>query len=77
MPMFKSNNLFYGEIKGAYTSLTYGGSPLMSGYISKNQLCETQEYLGRWSAVNRGRVIGFTRKILRVQGHTGLEPIKC
>ena len=65
MPMFKSNNLFMEKSKGAYANpLTYGGSPLMSGYISKINYAKLKNTSGLGvSAVGRGRVIGFTEDL--------------
>lgn len=65
LPLFKGNNIFLEKAKGAYANpLTYGSSPLLSGYISnpnynrlKNSAC-----LGV-STMGRGRVIGFTEDL--------------
>jgi hypothetical protein len=65
MPMFKSNNLFMEKSKGAYSNpLTYGGSPLLSGYISKINYAKLKNTSGLGvAAVGRGRVIGFTEDL--------------
>ncbi len=62
MPLFKGNNIFMEKAKNTYANpLTFGSSPLVSGYIStpnynrlKNSSC-----LGV-SSLGRGRVIAFT-----------------
>lgn len=65
MPMFKSNNLFMEKAKGAYANpLTYGSSPLLSGYISKLNYPKMKNTSGIGiSAMGRGRVIGFTEDL--------------
>lgn len=65
MPMFKSNNLFMEKAKGAYSNpLTYGSSPLLSGYISKLNYPKMKNTSGIGiSAMGRGRVIGFTEDL--------------
>ena len=65
VPMFKSNNLFMEKAKGAYSNpLTYGSSPLMSGYISKLNYPKMKNTSGIGiSAMGRGRVIGFTEDL--------------
>ena len=65
MPMFKSNNLFMEKAKGAYANpLTYGSSPLLSGYMSKVNYPKMKNTSGIGvSALGRGRVIGFTEDI--------------
>lgn len=65
MPMFKSNNLFMEKAKGAYANpLTYGSSPLLSGYISKLNYPKMKNTTGIGvSALGRGRVIGFTEDL--------------
>lgn len=65
IPLFKPNNLFMQKSSGVYSNpLTYGNSPLISGYISKpnyaklkNSSCVGVSVLGR------GRVIGFTENL--------------
>ena len=65
IPMFKSNNLFMEKAKGAYANpLTYGSSPLVSGYISKLNYLKMKDTSGLGiSAMGRGRVIGFTEDL--------------
>ncbi len=65
MPMFKSNNLFMEKAKGAYANpLTYGSSPLLSGYMSKVNYPKMKNTSGIGvSALGRGRVIGFTEDL--------------
>ena len=65
MPMFKSNNLFMEKAKGAYANpLTYGSSPLVSGYVSKLNYSKMKNTSGIGiSAMGRGRVIGFTEDL--------------
>lgn len=65
MPMFKSNNLFMEQAKGAYANpLTYGSNPLMSGYISKLNYPKMKNTTGIGiSSYGRGRVIGFTENL--------------
>ncbi len=65
MPMFKSNNLFMEKAKGAYANpLTYGSSPLLSGYMSKLNYPKMKNTSGIGvSALGRGRVIGFTEDL--------------
>jgi hypothetical protein len=65
IPLFKPNNIFLQKGTGAYNNpLTFGNSPLLSGYISKpnyaklkNSSCMGVSVLGR------GRVIGFTENL--------------
>lgn len=62
IPVFKGNNLFLEKGKGAYANpLTYGNTPLLSGYISKPNYdkMKNSSVIGV-SNVGRGRVIGFT-----------------
>jgi hypothetical protein len=62
IPVFKGNNVFLEKGKGAYSNpLTYGASPLMSGYISKPnyEKMKNTSVIGV-STLGRGRVIGFT-----------------
>ncbi len=65
IPMFKANNLFMEKAKGAYANpLTYGSSPLMSGYISKLNYPKVKNTSGIGvAAMGRGRVIGFTENL--------------
>jgi hypothetical protein len=59
--MFKSNNLFMEKSKGAYSNpLTYGGNPLLRGYISaKNYQQLKNSSVAGMSVSGQGRVIGF------------------
>jgi hypothetical protein len=63
--MFKSNNLFMEKAKGAYANpLTYGSSPLLSGYMSKMNYPKMKNTSGIGiAALGRGRVIGFTEDL--------------
>lgn len=65
IPMFKDNNFFMEKAKGAYANpLTYGSSPLVSGYISKLNYLKMKNSSGIGiSAMGRGRVIGFTEDL--------------
>lgn len=65
IPMFKSNNLFMEKAKGSYANpLTYGSSPMMSGYMSKRNYPKFKNSSGIGiSAMGRGRVIGFTEDL--------------
>ncbi len=63
--LFKPNNIFMARASGAYANpLTFGNSPLLSGYISKPNYArlKNSSCLGI-SAVGRGRVIGFTENL--------------
>lgn len=62
LPLFKSNNLFMEKSKGAYSNpVVYTASPLMSGYISKENYAMLKESAAAGvCAVGQGRVIGFT-----------------
>lgn len=63
--LFKPNNIFMQKATGAYANpLTYGNSPLLSGYISKPNYTKLKNSscLGV-SALGRGRVIGFTENL--------------
>ncbi|MFN5005599.1 MAG: M14 family metallopeptidase [Bacteroidota bacterium] len=65
IPLFKPNNLFMQKASGVYSNpLTYGNSPLISGYISKPNYAKLKNSscVGV-SAVGRGRVIGFTENL--------------
>ena len=63
--MFKANNLSMEKAKGAYANpLTYGSSPLMTGYISKLNYPKIKNTSGIGiSVMGRGRVIGFTENL--------------
>ena len=63
--MFKPNNLFMEKAKGAYANpLTYGNTPLMSGYISKPNYEKMKNTSGVGiSVLGKGRVIGFTENL--------------
>jgi hypothetical protein len=63
--MFKSNNLFMEKATGAYANpLTYGNSPLLSGYISKPNYEKLKNSSGLGIVnVGRGRIIGFTEDL--------------
>ena len=65
IPMFKSNNLFMEKAKGFYANpLTYGTTPLVSGYISKSNYAKLKQTSGIGVSVQgRGRVIGFTENL--------------
>ena len=65
IPMFKPNNLFMEKAKGAYANpLTYGNTPLLSGYISKPNYEKLKNTSGVGiSTVGKGRVIGFTENL--------------
>ncbi|MEJ1241113.1 M14 family metallopeptidase [Chryseolinea sp. T2] len=62
LPMFKSNNLFMEKAKGSYSNpIVYTASPLMSGYVSKeNYALAKQSSVAGVSVSGQGRVIGFT-----------------
>ncbi len=65
IPLFKPNNIFLQKGMGAYSNpLTYGNSPLLSGYISKPNYSrlKNSSCLGI-SVLGRGRVIGFTENL--------------
>jgi hypothetical protein len=60
--LFKPNNIFMQKGTGAYSNpLSYGNTPLLSGYISKPNYSKLKNSscLGI-STLGRGRVIGFT-----------------
>jgi hypothetical protein len=62
IPVFKQTNIFIEKAKGYYSNpLSYGASPLVCGYISKAnyEQIKNSSVLG-FSALGRGRVIGFT-----------------
>jgi hypothetical protein len=60
--MFKDNNLFMENSKNPYGNpLVYTSSPLLSGYISKANYARLKNSSAAgFSAMGRGRVIGFT-----------------
>jgi hypothetical protein len=62
MPVFKSNNLFMEKSKNAYANpLVFTASPLLSGYISKQNYAKLKEAsVVGVSTLGQGRVIGFT-----------------
>ncbi|MFM8742450.1 MAG: M14 metallopeptidase family protein [Cytophagales bacterium] len=65
LPVFNPNNLFMQKASGVYSNpLTYGNSPLISGYISKPNYAKLKNSscVGV-SALGRGRVIGFTENL--------------
>ncbi len=65
IPLFKPNNLFMQKASGVYSNpLTYGNSPLISGYISKLNYAKLKNSscVGV-SALGRGRLIGFTENL--------------
>jgi len=63
--LFKANNIFIQKATGAYSNpLTYGASPLLSGYITKPNLdkLKNSSVMGT-AAIGSGRVIGFTENM--------------
>ncbi|MBA4056415.1 MAG: hypothetical protein C0490_16995 [Marivirga sp.] len=62
MPIFKSNNVFMEKSKGAYSNpIVFTSSPLVSGYISKQNYVKSKESsVAGVSVMGQGRVIGFT-----------------
>jgi len=63
--LFKPNNIFMQKATGAYSNpLTFGNSPLMSGYISKPNYAKLKNSscIGI-STLGKGRVIGFTENL--------------
>lgn len=62
MPVFKSNNLYMEKSKNAYANpLVFTSSPLLSGYISKQNYAKIKEAsVAGVSSIGQGRVIGFT-----------------
>lgn len=62
MPIFKSNNVFMEKSKGAYSNpVVFTASPLLSGYISKENYTKARESsVAGVSVLGQGRVIGFT-----------------
>lgn len=65
IPLFKEGNLFMEKSKNVYGNpITYGPSPLMSGYISKpNYEKVKNSSVAGVSVLGRGRVIGFTENL--------------
>ncbi len=65
MSLFKGNNLFLEKAANVYGNpLVYTATPLMSGYISKQNLAKVKESsIAGISALGRGRVIGFTENL--------------
>jgi hypothetical protein len=65
MPIFKSNNIFMLTANGAYSNpIVIGKNPLLSGYISKQNLAKTKDSsVAGVSALGRGRVIGFAENM--------------
>lgn len=65
MPLYKEGNLFMEKSKNAYGNpITFGSSPLLSGYISKPnyEKLKNTSVVGV-AAMGRGRVIGFTENL--------------
>lgn len=65
MPLYKEGNLYMEKSKNAYANpISYGRSPLLSGYISKPnyEKLKNSSIVGV-SAMGRGRVIGFTENL--------------
>lgn len=62
MPVFKSNNLYMEKSRNAYANpLVFTSSPLLSGYISKQNYAKLKEAsVAGVSTMGQGRVIGFT-----------------
>ncbi|GIV37364.1 MAG: peptidase M14 [Cyclobacteriaceae bacterium] len=62
IPVFKDNNLFMENSKNPYANpLVYTAAPLLSGYISKANYSRLKNSsVAGFSALGRGRVIGFT-----------------
>lgn len=62
MPVFKSNNLYMEKSKNAYANpLVFTSSPLLSGYISKQNYAKIKEAsVAGVSSLGQGRIIGFT-----------------
>ncbi len=62
IPIFKSNNLFMERSKGAYSNpIVFTASPLLSGYISKENYTRVRESsVAGVTALGQGRIIGFT-----------------
>jgi len=65
MPLYKEGNLYMEKSKNAYGNpIVFGGSPLLSGYISKPnyEKLKNSSVVGV-TALGRGRVIGFTENL--------------
>lgn len=62
LAIFKSNNIFMEKSKNPYANpLTFGGTPLISGYISKQNYARLKNTsVAGVSAMGQGRIIGFT-----------------
>ena len=62
IPVFKDNNLFMEKSKNPYSNpVVYGTSPLLSGYISNPNYARLKNSsMTGFTALGRGRVIGFT-----------------
>ncbi|MFN8335298.1 MAG: M14 family metallopeptidase [Cyclobacteriaceae bacterium] len=62
LSIFKSNNIFMEKSKNPYANpVTFGNSPLQSGYISKQNYTQVKNSsVAGVSALGSGRVIGFT-----------------
>jgi hypothetical protein len=61
LTVFKSNNLFMQKASNGYANpIVFGASPLLSGYISKQNYSELKNSsFAGVTAVGKGRVIGF------------------
>ncbi len=65
MPLYKEGNLYMEKSKNAYANpIVFGGSPMVSGYISKPnyEKLKNSSVVGV-TAMGRGRVIGFTENL--------------
>jgi hypothetical protein len=65
MPLYKEGNLYMEKSKNAYGNpISFGASPLLSGYISKPnyEKLKNTSVVGV-AAMGRGRVIGFTENL--------------
>jgi hypothetical protein len=62
MPVFKSNNLFLEKTKNAYGNpIVLTSSPLLSGYISKQNYAKVRDSaIAGVATSGQGRIIGFT-----------------
>lgn len=62
LAIFKSNNIFIEKSKNLYANpLTFGSTPLASGYISKQNYAQLKNAsVAGVSAIGQGRIIGFT-----------------
>lgn len=65
LSIFKSNNLFMEKSKNPYGNpITFGNSPLLSGYISKQNYAQVKNSsVAGVTAIGSGRVIGFTDNV--------------